>query len=365
MKLKEIADFLENVAPLSLQEDYDNSGLLIGNKENEVKRALITLDVNEDVLDEAIEKKCDLIISHHPILFNGLKKITGQNHVARIVQKAIENRLSIYSIHTNLDNVFQNGVNQSMGEILTLKKMTVLDPKSNRLNKLIFYSPEDEVENILKALHKAGAGNIGSYSHCSFRTVGKGVFMPNDLATPSIGTKNKMSSLDEMKVEVLIEDFQINAIVDLLKNVHPYEEVAYEVIPLRNENQEIGSGIIGELAEKMDEISFLSFLKERLNLQSIKYTPYKKEIKKVAIVGGSGSSWLTIAKKRGADAFITSDVKYHQFFDAEGEILFADIGHYESEIHTIDLLSNIIQTQFPKFAVLLSKTNTNPIKYFI
>ena len=364
MKLKEIKDFLESLAPISYQEAYDNSGLQIGNPEMIVEKVLICLDITEQIIDEALENNCNLIISHHPIIFKGLKKITGTNYVERVVQKAIKYDVALYAIHTNLDNVLDNGVNQRLAQKLGLENINILDPKKNQLSKLIFYSPKNDVETILGALFKEGAGEIGSYKKCSYQNTGIGTFMPQDTANPRIGRRNVLSKIEETRAEVLIQNHQIQSLVEILKKEHPYEEVAYEIIELKNPNQDIGTGIIGKLPEEMSEKSFLNYLKEKLHLDTIKYTPLSKKIATVALVGGSGSNWLGLAKEKGADAFVSSDFKYHHFFDAESNILIADIGHYESEIHTIDLLSEIIQRQFPKFAVLLTKTNTNPIKYF-
>ncbi|MGK7389781.1 MAG: Nif3-like dinuclear metal center hexameric protein [Candidatus Cyclobacteriaceae bacterium M2_1C_046] len=363
-KIKDIINYLENIAPRGYQESYDNSGLLTGNPESEVEKVLITLDTTEDVVQEAIDKNCNLIISHHPIIFKGLKSLTGKNYVERTVIKAIQNNIAIYAIHTNLDNVIA-GVNKKLAEKIGLKNLKILQPKQNMLNKLVTFIPSDETEKVMESLHKAGAGNIGNYSNCSFRIEGTGTFKPNEEANPSIGEKGILEKVTENRVEVIYPALNEQKILKALKDAHPYEEVAYYITTLENEFQEIGSGMVGYLNVPMEPKSFLNHLKDRLNLQMIRHTqlPHRK-IEKVAICGGSGSFLLNAAKRVNADAFVTADFKYHEFFDAEGQIVIADIGHYESEVSTKELLVEILQEKFSNFALYLSETVTNPISYF-
>lgn len=363
MKVKDICKTLESIAPLFYQEDYDNAGLIIGNPEQEVNQILLCLDSTEAVLDEAIAKGCNLIVAHHPLIFKGLKKINGRNDVERTVVKAIENKIAIYAAHTNLDNVLQKGVNQKFAQKLGLKNLRVLQEKSNQLVKIVFYTPGSELENLKQVLFRAGAGHIGHYSECSFAIEGRGTFKPELGANPSIGEIGVREQENEYKVEALAPSFIAKNVIAELKKVHPYEEMAYDIIPLANNDQGIGAGVIGELENSMKPADFLNFLKKSLNLEVIKYTSFAKEIKNVALCGGSGSFLLNSAMRSKADAYITSDVKYHEFFDAIGTLMFCDIGHYESEISTLELFYEEIQDKFPNFAVHFCETSTNPIHY--
>ena len=363
MKLREVISYLEGFAPLSFQESYDNSGLIVGNAETELTAALISLDVTEEVVEEAKNKGCNLIIAHHPIIFKGLKKLNGKNYVERTVIAAIKNDIAIYAIHTNLDNV-TNGVNFKIAEKLGLSQVKILSPKAETLMKLVVFVPVQHSGTLLNALHKAGAGNIGNYSDCSFRIVGKGSFRPNDFANPYLGTRGELEEVEEERIEVI---FPLNIQSGVLKAMvesHPYEEVAYYLHKLENINQTVGSGIIGLLPGEMDEATFLRHLKTSMNLNVIKYTSFGKNIKKVAVCGGSGSFLLGDSKAAGADAFVTADYKYHDFFDAENTILIADIGHYESEVFTKELIKEILSEKFANFANYFSEVNTNPVNYY-
>lgn len=363
-KIKDITDFLESIAPKAYQEDYDNAGLITGNSDWEVQGILCTLDCVESIIDEAIARKCNLIVAHHPIVFRGLKQLNGKNYVERTMVKAIKNDIAIYAIHTNLDNV-HTGVNKKIADKLGLENTRILSPKPATLQKLEFFVPIDDTDKVLEALHKAGAGNIGNYSNCSFRIEGTGTFKPNDLANPSIGSSNEQEFVNENKVEIIFPAHLEGRILSALKKSHPYEEVAYYLHTIKNKNQEVGAGMIGELPSELDSQSFLQHLKESMELNTIKYTPLSdNKIKRVAICGGAGSFLLGAAKGAQADAFVTSDFKYHEFFDAEGEIMIADIGHYESEVFTKELLGAFIREKFANIATYLSEVNTNPVKYF-
>lgn len=365
MILKDIVETLETFAPLQYQESYDNSGLQIGDVNMELTGVLISLDVTEAVLEEAQERNCNLIVAHHPLLFSGLKRISVSNYIERIVQKAIKNDIAIYACHTNLDNKM-NGVNAKIAEKLGLQNLTILSNHPNTLSKLYTYVPVKDADNLRNALFAAGAGNIGNYKECSFITNGVGTFKPGENTNPIIGKAGgQRENAEEVKMEVLVSMDKINQVIKALKENHPYEEVAYETIALENNNQEIGAGMIGSLPQPMDEISFLSFLKENMQTECIRHTELlNKNIVKVAICGGSGSFLLKNAIHAKADIFITGDFKYHQFFDADGKILIADIGHYESEQFTPELLRAILYKKFPNFAILLSNLSTNPVKYF-
>lgn len=364
MKIREITAYLEDLAPLSSQESYDNSGLIVGNPNDEVKSALVSLDCIEETIDEAIEKKCQLIIAHHPIVFKGLKKLNGTDYVQRTVLKAIRNNIAIYAIHTNLDN-FRFGVNAEIGKRLNLTNLRVLSPRKEALNKLVVFVPTDHAESLRNTMFEAGAGAIGDYDECSFNTYGAGTYRPKDGANPFEGRVGERSEVAEAKVEVVVSAHKIGRVVSAMIGAHPYEEVAYEVYGMLNENPYEGSGMVGELEKEMKEKDFLAHVKKAFNCGVIRHTDLKgKPVKRVAFCGGAGSFLLKHARRSKADVFITGDYKYHEFFDAEGEIVIADIGHYESEQYTSDLLVDILTKKFPKFAVHLTEVNTNPINYF-
>ena len=364
MQVQDICDYLEEIAPLSYQEDYDNSGLIVGRPGTEVNSVLISLDCVEATILEAMEKDCNLIIAHHPIVFSGLKKFNGSTYVERTVEMAIKYDIAIYAIHTNLDNVLDRGVNSRIADQLELKKRTVLLPKSGGLLKLACYVPKDHTEAVANALFAAGAGKIGNYSACSFSTDGFGTFKGNELSNPVKGEKGVKHTEDEQKLEVILKKELQNKVLNALINAHPYEEVAYEFYPTLNSDQEVGSGLLGELENALSPEKFLKHLKLKMDCDTIRYTPFEKEIKRVAICGGSGSFLLPFAKGANADAFVTADFKYHQFFDAENQLMICDLGHYESEKFTIDLLYDIMTEKFATFAVLKTEGDTNPIKYF-
>jgi dinuclear metal center YbgI/SA1388 family protein len=364
MKIKEITNYLESLAPISSQESYDNSGLIVGDPNQEVSKILVSLDCIEKTVDEAIETGCNMIISHHPIVFRGLKKINGSDYIQHTVIKAIKNDVAIYAIHTNLDN-YRYGVNAEIGKRMGLSNLKILAPKNQVLNKLVCLVPNDQLEEVRQAMFDAGAGNIGNYSSCSFSAHGIGTFEPNQNANPFSGEIGKRAHENEARLEVLVPSHSVGGVILAMKNAHPYEEVPYDAYTLINENEFEGAGMYGQLATEMDEVEFLTQLKDRFNCGIIRHTELSgKKIKTVAFCGGAGSFLLSKAKRVKADIFITGDYKYHEFFDAEGEIIIADIGHYESEQYTSSLLKEILTKKFPKFAVQLSRKNTNPIKYF-
>tara|TARA_B110000879_G_C11180791_1_gene518197 strand:- start:1665 stop:2762 length:1098 start_codon:yes stop_codon:yes gene_type:complete len=365
MRIGDVIRHLESIAPPSLQESYDNSGLIVGEKNTEVSGVLISLDCIEATVNEAIDQKCNLIVAHHPIVFGGLKRFNNANYVQRTVQLAIKNDIAIYAIHTNLDNVYANGVNGKIAEKLGLLNTRILAPKAGELVKLVTYCPTANQEAIREALFAAGAGGISAYSECSFTTTGSGTFKAGSGSNPTVGEVGKRHTESEVKIEVIIGKPQINTVLSALRNAHPYEEVAYELYPTLNEDKNVGSGMIGELDSAMSIEDFLGHLKSSMDLKVIKHTSCKKPIKKVAVCGGSGQFLLANAKGLGADVYITSDFKYHEYFDAENDVMICDIGHYESEKYTIDLLFDILREKFSTFAVLKTGVNTNPVNYFI
>lgn len=364
MKIHEITDYLESLAPLSSQESYDNSGLIVGDANAEVTDVLVSLDCIESTVEEAIRKKCQLIVAHHPIVFKGLNQLNGKNYVERTVMKAIKNDIAIYAIHTNLDN-YRFGVNDEIGRRLGLHNVRVLQPKRNVLSKLVCYIPKTHVAQVSDAMFKAGAGSIGDYDECSFQTQGQGSFRPSSKANPFIGEAEKRAKVDEVKFEVVCSTHLVTKVVRSMIDAHPYEEVAYEVYPMLNANSYEGSGMIGELKEPLETAVFLQQVKNTFQCGVIRHTELtKKTIKKVAYCGGAGSFLLNAAKHSGADMFITGDYKYHEFFDAEGAIVIADIGHFESEQFTSNRIADILTEKFANFAVHLTEVNTNPINYF-
>ena len=362
MKIIDITDYLENIAPLSCQEEYDNSGLIIGNKNDCVSGILITLDCTEDVIDEAINKNCNLIISHHPIVFYGLKKFNGNNYVERIVIKAIKNSIAIYSIHTNLDNVI-NGVNSMIAKRIGLDEYKILSPKKETLKYLVVYCPVADCDNLKKALFNSGAGLIGNYDSCSFTSKGQGTFRANKGAMPAVGRIGEQHIEQEARIEVVFAKDRELDVLEAMQNNHPYEEIAYQIYTINNEDKMLGSGIIGKLKKPINTKKFLQKLKIQMRTENIKHTKLiKDEIMNIAICGGSGSFLLEKAKDLDADLFISSDFKYHQYFDADEKIIIADIGHYESEQFTKELIYDFLTKKFTRFAILLSEINTNPIK---
>ena len=363
MKVKDFTNYLEQLAPLTYQEEYDNSGLIIGDFNMVVKGVLITLDCNDKVLDEAINNKCNLLITHHPIIFKGLKKINNDSLTDKLVIKAIKNNIAIYSIHTNLDNIV-NGVNSEIAKRLKLKNCRVLSSKNECLRQLVFYCPKENTTDLIEKLCSVGAGAIGNYNNCSFKSSGVGTFKPLENSNPYKGVVGKLYSSEEDRVELLFLKDKQKKIIQTLQENHPYEEIAYQIYILDNKIKSIGSGLVGELDESVDSILFLKQLKKIMNLDLVRHTYISiDKVKKIALCGGSGSFLIDEAISSKADIFITSDIKYHQFFDIDNKIILADIGHYESEQFTKNLVYDYLTKKFTKFAILLSKVNTNPINY--
>lgn len=363
LKISDITSHLESFAPPAYQESYDNSGLLTGQPDQEVSGVLIALDCTEAVVEEAIERGCNLIVAHHPIIFKGLRKLTGSNYVERTVIRAIRNGIGIYAIHTNLDNV-HTGVNKRICDKIGLVNTLVLSPRMQTLTKLVTFIPGEHAGTVLTALYAAGAGQIGNYENCSFAVEGMGTFMPNEIANPAIGERRVQETVAEKRVEVIFPSYLQSRVLNALMHEHPYEEVAYYLSKLDNTNQEVGSGMIGELETALEPLEFLKRLKSSMDLKLIRHTRlFNEPVKKVAVCGGAGSFLLPQAQRAGAQVYVSSDFKYHEFFDAEDRIVIADIGHYESEVFTKDLLAEVLTKKFPTFAINFSRTVTNPISY--
>lgn len=371
MIVQDVIDMIESMSPLYYAEDFDNVGLLVGTKSQKITNVLVTLDALESVIDEAIEKNCNLIVSFHPIVFKGLKKLNGNNYVERVVIKAIKNDIAIFCMHTALDNHWQ-GVNHMICKKIGLTNQKILIPKKETICKLNTFVPSEKLNEVREALFKAGAGAIGNYENCSFTNEGTGSFKGNNLANPTIGTKNQLHFETETQLQITFAAHLKNKIVTVLHQAHPYEEVAFEITTLENTNQKIGMGMIGELAEPMSEKECLQMIKNVFNAQGIRHSQFlNKPIKKIAVLGGSGAFAINNAKNAGADLYITADIKYHEFFQAERQLVVADIGHYESEQFTKNLIVSQINEKISKFApaynlsnIILSEINTNPISYF-
>lgn len=363
MKIADIIQALEQLAPPSLQESYDNAGLLTGNSHQDCTGLICCLDVTEEVIDEALQKGCNLLVAHHPLVFGGLKRINGKNVVERSLIKAIKHDIAIYAIHTNLDNVLE-GVNGKMASLLGLHNCQVLMPKENSLKKLVTYVPLAQLEPVQAALFAAGAGQIGKYSECSFSSPGSGTFRAGNGADPFVGTIGTRHTEPEARLEVLLPYMIEPQVVKALRAAHPYEEVAFDIFPLSNAHPGIGAGLVGELETPLPEMEFLQLLRQAFQLPLVRHTAFTGEpVQKVALCGGAGSFLIGKALSVGAQAFITADLKYHDFFLADQKILLADIGHFESEQFTIDLLKAYLAEKFPNFAVLKTSVFTNPVNY--
>ena len=362
-KIKEILSVLEEMAPLAYAEDFDNVGLLVGDPKTEATGVLVCHDALESVIDEAIDKKCNLVVCFHPILFSALKKITGKNYVERVIIKAIKNDIAIYAVHTALDN-HQYGVNKIFCDALGLSNTKILIPKQNFIRKLITYTIPENAAKLRNALFEAGAGNIGNYEDCSFNSQGIGTYMGNENSNPEIGERFEFVENEEIKIEVTFEKYLESKILKALFKNHVYEEVAYEIYDLQNSHQNIGLGMTGEFENPMPEKEFLLFVKDKMQAEGIRHSAFLgKSIKKVAVLGGSGSYAIKNAIQSGADAFLTADLKYHQFYEAENQLLLADIGHFESERYTKNYIVDFLRKKILNFAIILSEENTNPVKY--
>ncbi len=364
MLLNDFVNVLADIAPFSLQESYDNSGIQIGSPEQKVSQGLVCLDVTPAIVREAAEKKCDLIVCHHPLIFKGVTSITGKNDTELIIMEAIRKGLAIVAIHTNLDKT-HHGVNHKLGEQLALQDMRILQPEAGLLKKLVTFCPTAKAEQVRAALFEAGAGVIGNYDCCSFNSEGRGSFRAGDGSNPFTGAINELHYEQEVRIETIFPVYLQANVLKALHLNHPYEEVAYDIYPLDNVFDKVGSGMIGHLQEPMPSPDFLAHVKKVLGIPFVRHSAFiHPEIKSVAICGGSGSFLLKEAINAGAQAFVTADVKYHQFFEAEKKLLLVDAGHYETEQHTKYLLHKMVKKKIPNFALLISDVTTNPVNYF-
>ena len=364
MKISDVVSFLETLAHPSLQENYDNAGLITGDKSWECNGIICTLDTTEEVIIEAVSKNCNMVVSHHPIVFSGLKKINGKNYIEKAIIAAIKNDIAVYAIHTNLDNTI-SGVNGKMAKMLGLKNITILVEKTNILKKLFTFVPVDKAEEVRNALFAAVGGQIGNYHECSFNLQGTGTFTGQDGAKPYVGEINQRHHEQEIKIEIIFPVFLETSLINALKRTHPYEEVAYDIVSLSNTCQSFGAGVLGDLPEPMAEEKFLNLLKDKFKVPVVRHSPLiNQKVEKIALCGGAGKFLIPMALASGAGFFVTADIKYHDFFDANDKMVIADIGHFESEQFTIDLLQEVLEQKFPNFAVLKTTIKTNPVNYF-
>jgi len=365
---KEIIKYLEEWAPKGIAWDKDNVGLQVGDPEIKIKNVLLSLDLKEEVIEGALKENCNLIITHHPILYHPIKNLDySKNRIARLIEKLIKNNITLYSAHTNLDFT-KHGVSYQLAQRLSLKNIRFLKNLSDNQIKLAVFVPVSHIDKVAEAIHQSGGGIIGEYSNCSFRTNGTGTFKGSNESNPSIGTKGVVEFVEEVKLEVLIDEWKLNQVISAMKKAHPYEEVAYDIFPLKNENVNYGIGAIGELKDTMDTNDFLNFVSSKLKTSTLRYAKSnKKKIKSVAVCGGSCGDLVDEVIKQNADAFVTADLRYHTFQDAEGKILLIDAGHYETEKPVLDEIKSRLEKlliENKKIKVLKFKGSTNPIVFY-
>jgi dinuclear metal center YbgI/SA1388 family protein len=368
MSGKEIIKYLEEWAPKGIAWDRDNVGLQVGNLEIKIKNIMLSLDLSDNVIENAIEEQCNLIITHHPILYHPLKNLDlSKDQIARMIEKLIKNNITLYSAHTNLDFT-KHGVSYQLAERIKLKKIRFLKGLSENQVKLVVFIPISYIKKVADAIHYSGGGIIGEYSHCSFRTEGTGTFKGSDESNPVVGNKGVVEFVEEVKLEVLVDEWRLNQVISAMKKAHPYEEVAYDIIALKNDNVNYGMGAMGELEVAMNTNEFLDFISSKLKTAHLRYaSSKKKKIKTVAVCGGSCGELLDEAIRQNADAFVTADLKYDTFQDAEGKILLIDAGHYETEMPVLDEVQRRLKRFLninKKIKVLKFKDSTNPIIFY-
>ncbi len=364
LKVKDISNFLDYTIPLSWQESYDNSGLQTGNPEDEISSALLALEATEEVIGEAFEKKCGMIITHHPVIFYPLKRLTGKTLAERVIIEAIKNGIAIYSSHTNLD-AYSAGVSRKMAEKLGLKRIRPLKPLENKILKLVTYVPASHADKVRDAIFSAGAGKIGNYDLCSFNAEGYGTFRGNEESNPFVGKRGELHREPEIRIETVLLSHLRSRVIKALLDAHPYEEVAWDLYPLLNEYELAGPGSVGIFSEPVEDKQFPDLIARTFNTEVVKHSGIRgRLIKKVALCGGAGGSFINDAIAAGADAYVTGEIKYHDFLNADNSIFLAEIGHYESEICSIEILYELLIKKFPNFALRFSEIKTNPIKYY-
>lgn len=364
IKLEKIIEVIEQIAPVPLQESYDNSGLLVGNREDLITGALISLDLTEEVIDEAISLNYNLIITHHPPIFKPLKKLTGSDVTEKCIIKAIRNDIALYCAHTNLDNSI-DGVNAILAQKIGIIPTGVVQPLKGMLRKLVVFVPESHHESVREAIFRAGAGEIGNYDNCSFNTSGNGTFRAGKGSYPYIGEIGELHSEPEIKIETILPFWLESKVLKAISETHPYEEVAWDSYSLTNDFWGAGSGLIGKLVDPMSELELLKRLKSVLSIPFLKHSPFtNKMVETIGICGGSGNFLIRDAISKKCDVFITGELKYHDYFSAESRILLIEAGHYETEQFTKELLYQILKEKFSTFALQISGINSNPVNYF-
>lgn len=363
MRIRELLQTIEQIAPLPLQESFDNSGVQVGDTNQEAKGVLVCIDVTENVILEAVNLNCNLVVSHHPIAFRSFKSLTGKTYVERSMILAIKHDIVLYAAHTNLDNALQ-GINSHLAEMLNLQNVRILSPQKNNLLKLATFAPTTYAEAIRNALFNAGAGHIGNYDSCSYNLEGKGTFRAGKGTHPFCGNIGEIHTEQEVRIETILPAFRQKEVLRALMAVHPYEEPAYDLYPLANDWSGAGSGVVGTLPEEMDEEEFLYLLKDTFRLTTLQHSPFRgTPVRDVAICGGSGAFLIPKAMAYGADVFITGEAKYNDFYDVEDKLLLATIGHYESEVCSKEIFFDVLSKKYPTFAIHKSGFDINPVNY--
>ena len=363
MIIEELTTFIEDKFPLSQQESYDNCGLIVGDPKKTVKKVLLALDCTEQVIKEAKLKKADVIITHHPLMFSSINKLTANDYEGSLIIKLIKSDIALYAVHTNLDNSI-NGINKYLALKLGLKNLQILVGKEKTFKKIITFVPKAYSQKVITALSAAKAGNIGLYSHCAFVTEGSGCFKPEKGAKPFLGELSKINQVEEVKLEMVFASENQKMIENSLKKAHPYEQPAFDIIELANPNPDIGAGIYGDLPAQINTAEFLKLVKTKLNLSYIRQSnSAKKFISKVAICSGAGFFVFEQAKRLNVDALVTSEIKHHEFLAAENNILLCDIDHHEGEIAAVNILDQILQ-KLENIDTLISKHNLSPAQIF-
>ena len=365
MTIKDVTTFLEQKFPLYLQEDFDNCGVQCGDVRQEISGAMVCFEMSEQVIDEAIDKGCNLVISHHPLMLKrGICKIVPTDRVGAMICKALAHNMVLYSMHTNIDSG-EGGGNDAFAEKLRLRNVKVLEPHKGMYRKLVVFVPKENAETLKSALFAVGCGVQGNYDSCGYTLHGQGQFRPLEGANPHIGEENHLEHVDEERVEMIYPTGLQRAVVQAIYDNHPYEEPAFDLLPLENESRTIGLGRIGELPKELPVSDFLGYLKDNLGFIHCRYCGDEtKMIRKVAVCGGGGSSFIDLAIASGADAYVSGDFKYHDFFKSYQKTLLVDIGHYEGEFFIKNIIFNLLNEKFSTFATLISKMESLEVKFF-
>lgn len=364
LPLKTLLAGLEQWVPFVWQENYDNAGLILGDPNQQIRKALVCFDVTPEVVDEAVRNEADLILSHHPAIFKGIKRINPASRLGYMLKQSLCHDIAWCALHTNLDNTL-SGVNSWLCEHLGLQEVRPLVPLQGIYGKLQVYVPEAYAEKLRQALAEAGCGAGTKYDTCSYTSRGEGRFRAGSQAHPFTGRIGELHCEAECKIECLYPLHKTRQVLDVLRTNHPYEEPAFDLLPLQNEAVEQGAGAIGILPETMQERELLDKLKELTGVHCIRHSGFQgRRIKKIALCGGSGGSFIANACGQKADVYITGDLKYHDFTDTEPGTWLVDIGHFESEKFAMELIFRFIRKNFPNFAVSISEQAKNPVSFY-